>query len=145
LWAASISAFYAAVVLFVVSLFGYIGTAGSLLTPIVGFFTGLLFAVAALLVTSFVHYNLDHFSFYFTGFLSTFFFFCGMFFPISQLPAPLDTIAEVFPLTHLIRLERAVCFGNWGTEHLVAAAYYVVFVVIIGWIAIRRLERQLID
>jgi len=144
-WAASKSAFYSSVVLLVVSLFGYIGTMGSLLSPIVGFLTGLLFAVSALLVTSFVRYNLDHFGFYFTGFLSTFFFFCGLFFPISQLPAPLDSIAELFPLTHLIRLERAVCFGGWGTEHLWALAYYLIFVPVIGWIAIRRLERQLID
>jgi lipooligosaccharide transport system permease protein len=144
-WAASKSAFYCTVVLCVVSVFGFIGTPGSLLSPIMGFLTGLLFAVAALLVTSFVRYNLDHFNFYFTGFLSMSFFFCGSFFPISQLPAPLDFVAELLPLTHLLRLERALCFGTWGNEHLAALAYYIIFVPVIGWIAVRRLERQLID
>ncbi|MDR2734840.1 MAG: ABC transporter permease [Spirochaetota bacterium] len=144
-WAASKSAFYCAVVLGVVFAFGYIGTMGSLLSPILGFFTGLLFAAAALFVTSFVRYNIDHFNFYFTGFLSMMFFCCGFFFPISRLPMPLSIIAEILPLTHLIRLERALCFGNWGTEHITAAVYCLVFTLVIGWIAIRRLERQLID
>jgi lipooligosaccharide transport system permease protein len=144
-WCGTKGAFYSSAVLIVVSLFGLIGTAGSLFTPIIGFFTAILFAVTSLLVTSFVRYNLDHFNFYFTGFLTPLFFFCGVLFPVSQLPAPLNTLAEVLPLTHLIRLERAVCFGNWGMEHLFGGVYCLLFIFVIGWFAIRRLERRLID
>jgi lipooligosaccharide transport system permease protein len=144
-WASTKGAFYSSAVLCMVSLFGLIGTPGSLLTPVIGFFTGMLFAVASLLVTSFVRYNLDHFNFYFTGFLTPLFFFCGLLFPVSNLPAPLDSIAEALPLTHLVRLERAICFGNWEDTHLIGAAYCLLFIFVIGWIALRRLERRLID
>ena len=144
-WCGTKGAFYSSAVLCMVSLFGLVGTVGSLLTPIIGFFTGILFAVASLLVTSFVRYNLDHFNFYFTGVLTPLFFFCGVIFPVSQLPSTLSTIAELLPLTHLIRIERAVCFGNWGIEHLWGAVYCLVFIAVIGWLAIRRLERRLID
>lgn len=145
LWAGTKGAFFSSAVLSVISVFGMIGTAGSLLSPLVGFITGLVFASASLLVTSFVRYNIDHFNFYFTGFLSPLFFFCGILFPVSQLPAPLSSIAEALPLTHLVRLERAVCFGNWGPEHVWALVYALVFVLAAGWLAIRRLEKQLID
>lgn len=144
LWAGTKGAFFSSAVLLMVSLFGLVGTTGSLLSPLVGFLTGLVFASASLLVTSFVRYNIDHFNFYFTGILSPHFFFCGVLFPVAQLPAPLDSLAEVLPLTHLIRLERAICFGNWGFEHLAGLVYCLAFVLLTGWLGIRRLERQLI-
>lgn len=145
LWAGTKGAFFSAAVLVVMTLFGTIGTWSSLFSPLVGFLTGLVFASASLLVTSFVRYNIDHFNFYFTGFLSPLFFFCGVLFPVTQLPVPLDTIAEILPLTHLIRLERAVCFGNWGPEHAIALGYCLLLIALLGWLAVTRLKRQLID
>ena len=145
LWAGTKGAFFSSAVLLVVSLFGLVGTITSLLSPIIGFITGLVFSAASLLVTSFVRYNIDHFNFYFTGFLSPLFFFSGVLFPISQLPAPLNTIAEILPLTHLVRLERAICFGNWGIEHIWGFAYCLVLILGLGWLAIHRLEKQMID
>jgi len=145
LFASTKGAVYSSAVLCVLSIAGLVGTTGSLLTPFVGFFTAMLFAVASLLVTSFVHYNLDHFNFYFTGVLTPILYFCGTLFPVSSLPAPLGAIAEILPLTHLVRLERAVCFGGWGSEHLLGFVYCVVFIVVIGWIALCRFERRLID
>ena len=62
-----------------------IGTAGSLLSPR-GIHHRLVFA-SACLVTSFVRYNIDHFNFYFTGFLLLFFF-CGISSLSPSFPLP---------------------------------------------------------
>lgn len=145
LWAGTKGLFFSSAVLLVISAFGFVGTPGSLLSPLVGFLTGLAFAALSLWVTSLVRYNIDNFNFYFTGLLSPLFFFCGVLFPVSQLPEALRWVAEVLPLTHLVRLERAVCFGGWNEQHLYALAYVVVFIAVFGWWGVKRLEKRLID
>lgn len=144
LWAGTKGFFFSTAVLIVVSIFGILPLGKSLATPLIGFFTGTMFASLSLLITSFVK-NLNHFNFYFTGFISPMFFFSGVVFPVDQLPEWLRPFAEVLPLTHAVRLIRGLSLTGLETVHIADAAYLVLFTVIIGILAIIRLKKRLID
>jgi len=116
----------------------------SFLTGIVGFLTGLMFATIALLVTSFVS-TINHFNFFFTGFLSPMFFFSGVVFPLENLPPVLRPVAEIFPLTHSVRMARSLDLGLVSPELGFDLICILGFIGVTGYFAIRRLKRKLIQ
>lgn len=143
LWAGSKGFFFSFAVIIVVASFGLVTLPWSLGTPLIGFLTGVMFAAIALLVTSFVT-NINHFNFFFTGFLSPMFFFSGVIFPISNLPTLLQVLAEIFPLTHVVRLSRSVDTLNYQLMNWIDLLYVIAVSLIIGKIAIVRLSKKLI-
>lgn len=144
IWAGTKGLFFSFAVVCILTLFGIIRLPQGLLTPLVGFLTGLMFAAMSLLVTSFVK-NINHFNFYHTGFLSPMFFFSGVVFPISNLPVPLRVFAEIVPLTHSVRLVRAICTGHYRIGLLASLAYMVAFVAVFGTLAVKRLRTRLVS
>jgi lipooligosaccharide transport system permease protein len=143
LWAGSKGFFFSFAVIIVVAAFGLVPLPWSLTTPIIGFLTGILFASLSLLITSFVS-NINHFNFYFTGFLSPMFFFSGVVFPLENLPHSIRWFAEVFPLTHSVRLTRSLDMGTIKPVLLLDLLFIVAFTIITGWFAIGRLKKKLI-
>ncbi|HDQ44482.1 MAG TPA: ABC transporter [bacterium] len=143
IWAGTKGFFFSFAVLVIVSVFGVIPVGLSLFAPFVGFLTGVMFAVISLLVTSFVK-NINHFNFYMTGFLSPMFFFSGVVFPVSSLPAALRPLAEAMPLTHVVRLIRAFCHADFTPILWLDLLYVVVVTLLVGHFAIRRLRRRLV-
>ncbi|MCU0916583.1 MAG: ABC transporter permease [Planctomycetes bacterium] len=143
IWAGTKGVFFTFAVLCVLTAFRIVRLPEGLLTPLVGFITGVMFATLSLWVTSFVK-TIQHFNFYLTGVLSPMFFFSGVVFPVSNLPSSVRFAAEIMPLTHCVRLARAVCIGQYPPGLLLSLAYAVVFTVLTGWLAIRRLRRRLI-
>jgi lipooligosaccharide transport system permease protein len=135
--------FFSTAVVLVVGAFSIIPLPVSLLVSVVGFLTGIMFASLSLLVTSFVN-NINHFNFYMTGLLSPMFFFSGVIFPIENLPRFLWPVAEVFPLTHVVRLSRAVCFSRYPASLGWDMLYIVLFSLILGYLAVRRLRKRLV-
>jgi lipooligosaccharide transport system permease protein len=143
LWCGTKGFFFTLAVLSVISAFGVLSFLDSLMAPLVGFATGVMFAALSLFVTSFVK-DINQFNFFFTGFLSPMFFFSGVVFSLDSLPHPLQKIAEVFPLTHSVRLVRAVCFQKWEAPHYLDLVYVVAVTFAAGFFSIRRLQRRLI-
>ncbi|HYW84463.1 MAG TPA: ABC transporter permease [Spirochaetia bacterium] len=144
LWAGTKGLFFSVAVISMEALFGIVPLPLSFLTGIVGFLTGLMFATIALLVTSFVS-TINHFNFFFTGFLSPMFFFSGVVFPLENLPSVLRPVAEVFPLTHSVRMARSLDLGLFSPELGFDLVCILGFIVITGYFAIRRLKRKLIQ
>lgn len=144
LFSATKSAFYAALILLVLVLFGLIQSTMSLLVPIAGFLTGLLFAAISLLVTSFVK-TINHFNFYFSGFISILFWFSETMFPASHLSPNLRWIVEALPLTHAVRLIRASCLNQFHSGHIIDLLYILGITLICGFFAIYRLKKRLIE
>src|SRR6056297_249825 len=144
LWAGTKGFFFTLAVLMVIYGFGILPIGLSLLTPFIGFFTGTMFAALSLLVTSFVK-NINHFNFYFSGFISPMFFFAGVVFPVSNLPKIVRPISEALPLTHAVRLTRAFSFPGEVTFLWADVVYILLFTLIIGFLGVRRLKRRLID
>jgi len=141
LWAGTKGLFFALAVISIEALFGIVPMPLSFLSGIVGFLTGLMFATIALLVTSFV----STINFFFTGFLSPMFFFSGMVFPIDNLPSVLRPVAEIFPLTHSVRMARALDLGLVSGQLGFDVICILAFTGITGYFAIRRLKRKLIQ
>lgn len=67
------------------------------------------------------------FSFYFTLFLTPMLFLSGAFFPVRQMPEPLQLLSAVLPLRHLVELTRPLLAGEipplWAFNILALAAY----------------------
>jgi lipooligosaccharide transport system permease protein len=137
--------FFSFAVLMVVWIFGIITIPLSILTIFVGFLTGIMFGTLALLITSFVK-TLNQFNFFFTGLITPMFFFSGVVFPIENLSPPLRIIAEIIPLTHVVRMSRAFCIPETLGAHLfLDFLYTLVFILITGYFAIKKISKKLVD
>jgi lipooligosaccharide transport system permease protein len=143
LWAGSKGLFFSACVVLVMALFGAIPFPVGLVAVPIGFLTGTMFGALSLLVTSFVN-NINHFNFYFTGFLSPMFFFAGTVFPLDSLPRALRPVAELLPLTHAVRLTRSLVLARPAPILLVDVAFLIVVTVLAGYLAIRRLRGKIV-
>lgn len=144
IWAGSKGFFLSLAVLIVLLVFDIVSMPYCLPVPLLGFVTAVMFSTMALLVTSFVK-TINHFNFYFTGLISPMFFFSGIVFPVSNLPASVRPVAEMLPMTHAVRLSRAICTNRYSMSLLADAAYIIIFIIVIGYFAIRRLRRRMIN
>jgi len=144
LWAGSKGLFFSFAVLCVLSIFGIAPMPYSLGAPLVGFITGLMFGSMSLFVASFVK-TINHFNFYFTGFISPMFFFSGVVFPIDNLPAAVRPFAQVIPLTHSVKLVRAVCTNDYHPGLWTSLAYAAIFITIFSILAVKRLKKRMIS
>ncbi|MBN2182016.1 MAG: ABC transporter permease [Sedimentisphaerales bacterium] len=144
LWAGTKGFFFSFAVLCILSAFKIVILPYGLLAPFVGFLTGVMFASLSLLVTSFVK-TINHFNFYFTGFISPMFFFSGVVFPVENLPDFIRPVTELVPLTHSVRLVRAVCTNMYEPILMYDLIYILGFIFVIGFIAVRRLEKRLVN
>ena len=123
--------------------FGAIALPMGLVAVPVGFLTGCMFGALSLLVTSFVT-NINHFNFYFTGFLSPMFFFSGTIFPLDSLPRGLRPFAEILPLTHAVRLARDFALSRFSGVLLADLAFLLIVTAVATYAAIRRLRRRIV-
>ena len=144
IWAGTKGLFFSFAVLCILTAFGIVHLPYSLAAPFIGLITAIMFAVLSLFITSFVK-TINHFNFYFTGFISPMFFFSGVVFPISNLPGFIQPFAEVIPLTHSVRLTRAVCSGDCRLSLLLDLLYVIVFTIVVGFFAIKRLKKRLVN
>jgi len=144
LWAGTKGLFFSFAVLIMISIFGVIPLSTSVFAPFVGFLTGVMFGALSLLITSFVR-TINHFSFYFTGVLSPMFFFCGVVFPMSNLPRFIQPLAWVMPLSHPVVLARALCTGRFHAWHLLSLLYILALTAVTGAFAVRRLRKRLVQ
>lgn len=144
LFAGSKGFFFSFAVLVVVWVSGIVHYPLSIAAVLVGFVTGIMFGTLSMFITSLVT-NINHFNFYFTGLLSPMFFISGVVFPVENLPVALRYIAEVIPLTHVVRMARALCApGGLGFHLLLDLGYCAVFVAVFGLLAVRGLKKRMI-
>jgi lipooligosaccharide transport system permease protein len=143
LFAGTKGMFFSMAVLLVVWIFGIITYPLSILTIFVGFLAGILFGSFALWITSFVK-TINQFNFFFTGLLTPMFFFSGVIFPIEKLKGPLRMVAEIIPLTHVVRLARGFCIpGALQRGLLWDLVYCFFFIGLAGFFGIRNITKKL--
>lgn len=151
LWAASKGFFFSFAVLCMLTLVSLIWPKAMpmlpmpnvLIAPFVGFSNAFMFATMALLITSFVK-TINHFNFFMTGVISPMFFFSGVVFPVSNLPEVIRPVAEIVPLTHSVRIIRSICDSNYSIFLVWDVIYIILFTLVVGMLAVKRLKKRLI-
>jgi lipooligosaccharide transport system permease protein len=98
-WATTRAVLYGMAFLVVMLGFGFIHSWLAVLTPIEFALLGLVFALVGMIFTA-LSPSIDYFSYFFTLFVTPLFLFSATFFPISNLPQPLQVVAWISPLFH---------------------------------------------
>jgi lipooligosaccharide transport system permease protein len=114
-----------------------------LLVPFYGFITALGFAAFGITMAATVS-KIDQFNYVTTLFITPLFLVAGTFFPISGLPEGFQIAAQFNPLYQLVELVRNACFGLEPVD-ILRVAGLLVFALVLWRIAVRRMERRLID
>ena len=139
-WAASKSFLSGMAVLLVAWALGLVHSALALWAIPVVFLTGLAFASLGLIMTA-LSPSYDFFMYYFTLVITPMMLACGVFFPVSQLPAPLQAVTQFLPLTHAVELVRPLMSGTVPASiplHLAVIAGYAVAGFTIALVLTRR-------
>jgi len=109
-WAASKSFLSGMAVLLVAWALGLTHSALALWAIPVVFLAGLTFAGMGLVMTA-LSPSYDFFMYYFTLVITPMMLLCGVFFPLSQLPAAIQVVTQFLPLTHAVELVRPLMNG----------------------------------
>ena len=144
LWISFRAGIYGLAPLLVGLAFGLRPAAGMLLVPLIGFVTGFGFAAFGVLIAA-VAKTIDNFNYITSAVLTPMFLVAGTFFPISQLPHGLRSIAKFNPLYHCVALVRDVSLTTFSTADLGHAAVLIGFAIVVWRLAVWRLESRLID
>ena len=107
--------------------------------PIV-FVTGLAFSGMGLIMTA-LSPSYDFFMYYFTLVMTPMMLLCGVFFPIAQLPAPIQAVTQVLPLTHAVAMARPLMYGSVPGDivlHVGVIAAYAIVGVYVALVLTRR-------
>jgi len=106
-------------------------------------FIGILFGSLAMIVTS-VAPSFDFFSYYTELVITPMLFFSGVFFPLDNFPAWMKTLAGFLPLTHAVRVSRAVFTGQGEAGIGWSLAGLAVFAAAVFTVSIRMMRKRLI-
>ncbi len=106
-------------------------------------FIGILFGSLAMIVTS-VAPSFDFFSYYTELIVTPMLFFSGVFFPLDHFPPWMKVLAEFLPLTHAVRISRALFTGEPATGLGWRLAVLVVMAAAAFTVSIRMMRKRLI-
>jgi lipooligosaccharide transport system permease protein len=106
-------------------------------------FVGILFGSLAMIVTS-VSPSFDFFNYYTELFITPMLFFSGVFFPLDRFPAWMKTVADFLPLTHAVKISRAVYAGTYTPGLAVNFAVILALEVLAFSIGVKLMKKRLI-
>lgn len=142
-WGATKSLIGASIMFGIISLFGLIRYPHGLLVIPLAFLGGFALGSIAMFFTGIVRtielFNLPTFLF-----ITPMFLFSGTFFPLDNLPSWAQNLALFLPLTHLVKLTRAFCFGMVRVDLVWNVLYLVVFSLVFFPLALAKMHRRLI-
>ena len=141
LWAAAKASLSGMAILAVIWALGYVAGPLALWALPAIFLTGLCFAALGLIITA-VSPSYDFFMYYFTLFITPMVLLCGVFFPVDQLPAVVQTLASWLPLWHSVALIRPVIFGNLPVDPLLNIGVLLAITIVAFWIAVALARRR---
>lgn len=142
-WAATKSLFSAMGVFTVAALLGAIDGWPAVWVPLAVILSGLCFASLAMVVTALAR-SYDFFLFYTTLCITPMFLLSGVFFPLQQMPPPMQAIAQALPLTHAVALVRPLATGLVLEQAWVHVAVLVAFTTGAASLSVHLVRRRLI-
>jgi lipooligosaccharide transport system permease protein len=105
------------------------------------FLTGLGFAGLGLIMTA-LSPSYDFFMYYFTLVMTPMMLLCGVFFPIAQMPGPIQAVTQVLPLTHAVELARPLMYGAVPSDILLHLAVLVAYAIVGNYVALVLTRRR---
>lgn len=141
LWAAAKASLSGVAILAVVWALGYVASPLALWALPAIFLTGLCFAALGLIITA-ISPSFDFFMYYFTLFITPMVLVCGVFFPVDQLPALVQTAAAWLPLWHAVALIRPLVFGHLPADILLHVGTLATITVAAFWLAVVLARRR---
>lgn len=142
LWSASKATLSGAAILLVISALGIVTSAYAFLAIPVIFLAGVTFSSLGLIATVRAN-SYDFFMFYFTLFITPMTLLSGVFFPIEQLPSPVQIVASWMPLTTVIDLVRPlVLFGEMPTALMGHIIFLLALSFFAFWISVTLARRR---
>ncbi len=142
-WGATKTVFATVIMMVVVSLFGLISYPSGLLLIPLAFLGGIAFGAIGMYFTGIVK-SIELFNLPVFLFVTPMFLFSATFFPMDNLPGWARALALLLPLTHLVRLCRALGWGLYDVSLLSECVYFIVFSLIFFPLAIRKMRRRLL-
>jgi lipooligosaccharide transport system permease protein len=142
-WSATKAAGAAAIMLVVLSPFGFIAFPSGLLVILLSFLGGIAFGAIGMFFTGIVR-SIDMFNLPIFLFVTPLFLFSGTFFPISGLPAWAQKASFAFPLYHLVELTRLFSNGRMEAAPVLSISYLLLFSVVFLKLAMSAMRRRLI-
>ncbi|MDD1674468.1 MAG: ABC transporter permease, partial [Methanomicrobiales archaeon] len=144
LWGATRAVINTLIMLPVLFVFGVVDIPLSLLMIPFAFFGGLLFATTGMCFTA-ITPRIDSLNLPTFLFITPMFLFSGTFFPLSLLPVPLQYLAQILPLTHLVEVTRSLALSQIGLSVGTGLVYTGVVTVLLFVISINLMKKRLIS
>ncbi len=104
---------------------------------------GVLFASLGMIVTSFAP-NFDFFNYYTELVITPMLFFSGVFFPLDRFPEWMKSFAQALPLTHAVKISRAVFTGDLQPGLLLSVLYVIALGTFAFLVALQRMKKRLV-
>jgi lipooligosaccharide transport system permease protein len=143
-WGATRATINSTTVLVVIAAFGLISSPLVLLVPLLAFLGGLMFASIAMCFTA-IAPNIDFFNYPSFLLVTPMFLLSGTFFPLSQLPLPVQTAAQVFlPLTHVVNIVRGLVLGRTEIFLLLSLVWIAAVTIFFFVLSINLMKKRLI-
>ena len=143
-WAASKSFLSGCAVLIVATVLGLVPSPLALAVIPLIFLTGLAFSGLGLIMTA-LSPSYDFFMYYFTLCVTPMMLLCGVFFPLDQLPAAAQAVAQLLPLTHAVSLARPLVAGEVPSTWLLHITVLAAYAVVSFYIALALTRRRLLQ
>jgi lipooligosaccharide transport system permease protein len=144
LWIATRAAVYGCVPMIVAMFFGLDPSWGMLTVPFIAWLAGLGWACFGIMIAGFAS-SIENFNYIISAVLTPLFLVAGTFFPLSSLPRWAQIAGEANPLHQCVQLVRNAVFMNQAWVDLLRVGALVLFALLIWRVAIRAMERKLID
>jgi lipooligosaccharide transport system permease protein len=143
-WIATRAGVYGCVPMIVAMFFGLDPSWGMLTVPFIGWLAGYGWGCFGIMIAGFAS-SFENFNYVVSAVLTPLFLVAGTFFPLDQLPRWAQILGELNPLHQCVELVRHAVFGFEGWTDLLRVAVLIIWGFVLWRIAIRAMERKLID
>ncbi len=143
-WLAVKAGVYGNAPLLVAMLFGLQPRPTMVLIPFIAALTGLGFAFLGQWISAVVP-SIDSFNYVTSAVVTPLFLLAGTFFPLTNFPPVVQTLAQFNPLYHCVELVRHASFGMQPGSDLLHVAALLIFMALAATLSFRWSQRKLID
>ena len=142
-WAAAKATLSGVTVLVVAAVLGLAQSALAVWVVPLALLTGITFAALGLIMTA-ISPSYDFFMYYFTLAITPMMLLCGVFFPLEQLPAGLQALAQTLPLSHAVAIARPLMGGSLPPALAVHVTVLMTYAIVGAYLALALTRRRLL-